>query len=80
MAKPTVDIRSLARAYTEANIKTLAGFANGPEVPPGIRIQAVGMLLDRAWGKAAQPVTGEDGEGPIVVEIIQYAREKRREE
>ena len=24
------------------------------------RVQAVGMLLDRGWGKAPQPHTGED--------------------
>ena len=70
MAKVPTQIASLARAYTEANIKALAGFASGVDVPIPYRIQAIGMLLDRGWGKAVQPVTGADGEGPVVVQIV----------
>ena len=43
-------------------IEVLGGYANGPEVDPEIRIRAIGMLFDRGWGKAAQPVTGAGGE------------------
>jgi hypothetical protein len=28
--------------------------------PPRARIQAIAILLDRGWGKAPQPHTGED--------------------
>ena len=35
---------------------------------------AAGILLDRGWGKAAQPVTSDEDGGPIVVEIVQRAR------
>ena len=41
------------------------------------RVTAAGLLLDRGWGKAAQPVTGADAEGPIIVEIIQRVREQQ---
>ena len=68
-ARTTIDLRSLCRAFTEANIRTLGGFASSPECRPEVRIQAIGMLLDRGWGKAAQPVTGEDGEGAIEITI-----------
>jgi hypothetical protein len=38
--------------------------------------QRAGILLDRGWGKAAQPVTSDDDGGPIIVNIIHRAREK----
>jgi hypothetical protein len=29
-------------------------------VPPAARVSAAGILLDRGWGRAPQPHTGED--------------------
>jgi hypothetical protein len=52
------DLRSLARGHTELCIKVLAGIVNQEAVPPAAR---VAILLDRGWGRAAQPHTGEDG-------------------
>ena len=59
MAKAPADLRSLARAHTELGIQTLAGIARN-STSDTARVQAVGMLLDRGWGKAPQPHTGED--------------------
>jgi len=56
----------LARAHTELGIQTLAGIARN-STSDTARVQAVGMLLDRGWGKAPQPHTGEDGETIRVV-------------
>jgi hypothetical protein len=33
------------------------------------RLTAAHMLWERGWGKAAQPVTGEDGEGAIEITV-----------
>ena len=55
MTKKPADVRSLARAYTEASIATLGGWANGKDVDDEIKIRAIGMLLDRGWGKPNQP-------------------------
>jgi hypothetical protein len=54
-----MDVRSLARAYTATNIKTLAGYAaaKDTDVDPEIKLRAIGMLLDRGWGKPAQDNT-----------------------
>ena len=30
------------------------------DAPPRARLQAINILLDRGWGKPAQPHTGED--------------------
>ena len=57
-------------------IRTLTSIANSKKAPPAARVSAAGHLLDRGWGKAAQPLTGADTEGPIIVEIIQRVREQ----
>jgi len=61
MAKAPIDLRSLARAHTEMCLKVLAGIASQKAAPPAARVAACGHLLDRGWGKPAQPHTGEDG-------------------
>jgi hypothetical protein len=40
------------------------------DAPPAARVQAIGILLDRGWGKAVQPVAGEDGQ-PLTIVIRQ---------
>ena len=72
MAKTKTEIRSLARSHTASAIKALAGIMNEKTVAPAARVSAANALLDRGWGKPAQPLTGEDGEGPagITVNIV----------
>ena len=77
MAKAPADLRSLARAHTELGIQTLAGIARN-STSDTARVQAVGMLLDRGWGKAPQPHTGEDGKDIIHVVIRDIAEERRQ--
>lgn len=71
MPRPTKDIKKLCRTHTEAAIKTLVGIMNQPKSNATARIQAAQAILDRGWGKAAQPHTGEDGEGPLIVQVIE---------
>ena len=59
MAKAPADLRSLARAHTELGIQTLAGIARN-STSDTARVSAAQALLDRGWGKPAQPHTGED--------------------
>lgn len=68
MAKAVLKLSSLARTHTAEAVETLAGIMrNGTQ--ESARVTAAGMLLDRGWGKAAQPITGEDGEGEITIVI-----------
>jgi hypothetical protein len=69
MTKATPDLRSLARAHTELSIQTLAGIARN-STSDQARVSAAQALLDRGWGKAIQPHTGEEG-GDIRVVIRQ---------
>jgi hypothetical protein len=67
--KLPADLGSMARAYTEPGIRILGGYINSPDIDPEIKIRAIGMMWDRGWGKAAQPITGKDGEQDIQVTI-----------
>jgi hypothetical protein len=65
-----LDLKSLARSYTEMSIRTLGAVAQEGQ-SESARVAAAGILLDRGWGKAPQAHTGPDGEGDIRVTIRQ---------
>jgi len=65
MAKATIDIRSLARSHTKNAVAVLAGIMMS-SADEGARVRAASTLLDRGWGKAAQPIEA-DGELKIIV-------------
>jgi len=65
--KAVIDLRSLARTHTEGVVSTLAGIVR-ESTNDGARVSAAALLLERGWGKAAQPITGEDG-GEITIVI-----------
>jgi hypothetical protein len=65
MAKTPTEIRSLARAHTEEAINCLVGvMRNSPN--DNAKVSAAEKLMDRGWGKAAQPIAGDD-ENPLNV-------------
>ena len=79
MPKTPANIRSLCRAFTTETVQIVAGIARAVETPPAVRVQAIGMLWDRGWGKPAQAHTGEDGEGDIHVTIRHIVRSNNGE-
>lgn len=70
--KATSEIKALARTHAPAVIAELARLATGAE-SESARVAAIKELLDRGFGKAAQPVTGEDGEGPVQYQKIEFS-------
>jgi hypothetical protein len=63
-------LRSMARAYTEKGIEVLGGYVNSDRIDPDVKIRAIGMLLDRGWGRPAQSVEhGGKGTEDIQVTI-----------
>jgi hypothetical protein len=72
--KATQEIRALAQAHAPDAIEELARLALRAESETA-RVAAIRELLDRGYGKAAQPVTGDDGEGPLVVELVRFTPE-----
>jgi hypothetical protein len=64
--KIAADVRELAQKYTADAIATLADVMRDKTAPPQARAMAAEKLLDRAWGKAPQSITGPNG-GPIPI-------------
>jgi hypothetical protein len=62
--KAQIELRDLARQYTAQAVQTLADIMmNGTSEIA--KTSAAEKLLDRGWGRPAQPQTGEGGKGPI---------------
>jgi hypothetical protein len=61
-ARTLTEIRSLARSHTRTAVRVLAGIMRSDDATPAARVSAANAILDRGWGKSAQPVeNGEDG-------------------
>ena len=75
LARKTIpaDIRSLCRAYTGEAVRSLAAIMRQVDAPPGARIQAISILMDRGWGKAVQMIGTEDSE-PLTIVVRQILR------
>jgi hypothetical protein len=54
---PTRDVRELARVYTAEAIERLVAWMRSEEARASV--MASNLLLNRGWGKAEQPVTGD---------------------
>ena len=84
-------VKDLAKQYTETAINTLAEIASDTNQPARARVSAADSILNRAWGKPAQTITGPDGESSPQLQInittdqqtaqqIEQAREQRERE
>ena len=66
-ARAVTEIRSLARSHTRTAVRALVCIMRSDDATPAVRISAANAILDRGWGKTAQPIeNGEDG----VLELI----------
>ena len=75
--KRPVDLRSAARSYTEISVKTIQGILTDATAQHRDRLHAAGMMLERGWGRPAQPVTGANGEDEIRITIRQIIEQKK---
>jgi hypothetical protein len=66
-AKDHHEIRKLARTYGREAFLHLVKVMRGRS--PKLAVMAAGLILDRAYGKPAQALTGADGEGPVRFEV-----------
>lgn len=71
--KVNLEVRELARVYGPSAVAELARIAGLTAQPgsdnEGTRVAAIKELIDRGYGKASQPLTGEDG-GPIQLMVV----------
>lgn len=65
-------VRELAQEKGEAALRLLIEIMENTSEPTETRIKAAEKVLDRGFGRPAQAVTGEDGEGPaqIVLQVV----------
>lgn len=62
------EVKQLARAYTSESIEKLAEWMRSDNAKASV--SAATALLDRAWGRPAQAITGPDG-GALLFQEIQ---------
>lgn len=61
-ARTLTEIGSLARSHTRTALRVLVGVMRSDDATPAARLSAANAILDRGWGKAAQPIeSGADG-------------------
>ena len=55
VTRSLADIRLLARSHTKTAINVLVKIMESKDATPAARVSAANAILDRGWGKAAQP-------------------------
>src|SRR3982751_3277172 len=68
-SRAAAEIKALAKKHSKAAIKVLAAIMNQADGPATARVSAAQALLDRGWGKAAQPLAGGEGGLPVLARI-----------
>lgn len=63
------EIRELARAHTADALGTLISIAKDPKKPAAARVAAASAILDRGYGRPAQPIEG--GDKPFTLTILE---------
>jgi hypothetical protein len=72
--KGYAEMRAAAREHTAAALKALVEALSDNK----LRVAAAKALLDRGWGKPAQAMTGEGGEGPVEM-VIRWQQQQPAE-
>ena len=67
--KEVAEVRALAREHTRMAIERLVAWAESDN--PRASVAASTALLDRGWGRAAQPLVGDDASCPPLVQRIE---------
>lgn len=69
-------LAELARDHTETAIETLISVMTNVEQPAAARVTAANSILDRGWGKAPQPIVGDDEADPIKLDVTGLTNEQ----
>ena len=68
--KEVAEVRKLARKHGRDAIKRLVELMESDD--ERVVLGAVKEILDRGYGRPAQAITGEDGEGPVPVTFTMH--------
>jgi len=70
--KSTAELKKLAQVYTQDALDALAKILKDDKQPASARVSAANALLDRAFGKPTQAITGGDeDERPLAISVIE---------
>jgi hypothetical protein len=67
--KAYTEIVKLARSHSVEAVEKLVEIMRNKRSPK-LALKAAELLLDRAWGKVPQAITGEGGEGPVKLQVM----------
>lgn len=70
-------LTDIARTHTNDAVRTLVEIMKDKKAPHAARVSASNSVLDRAWGKAPQSITGPGG-GPIQTQGVVIDADKLR--
>lgn len=62
-------ISDLAKRYAPAALRVLNEIATSEKASDAARVSAANSILDRAYGKSPQPISGDGDSGPVKVII-----------
>lgn len=69
-------LRELAQQEVEANVRVLKAIRDNQRSPAAARIAAIRELNDRAWGKATQPISGDNGMPAVEFRMLNHPRSR----
>lgn len=73
--RATADIKALAQTYGPDAIDTLADIMKSESAPEAARIAAAKELIDRGFGKATQPISGDPDMPPVGIKnTVDYSK------
>lgn len=72
-------LMELSRATTADNINTLVELRDSRKTPPAVRLGAVGMLLDRGYGRPHQSIAIADLTTPGKLDLSGFSADELRE-
>jgi hypothetical protein len=61
VTKNIAEIRSLARSHSRTAVNVLVGIMRSKDATAAACVSAANAILDRGWGNATQPESGDDG-------------------
>lgn len=68
--KTTLDIKEAAQKFGPEAVELLLNIARDENGNPASRVAAIKEILDRGYGKAKQPIVGDEDSPPIQVRAI----------
>lgn len=74
--KAVADLVALARSHAPDAFQRVVSLVNDPD--PRVSLAAAQEVLSRAYGKPAQAMTGEGGEGPAEL-VVRWLTSKESE-